>query len=453
VKQDSIRHTHLVVFSFIVPLALLVILYNNLESLKANDNLNWNTVKIISIGWGFISATVYGFFSGTRLINSLYGVAPLFIVSMISLHLIMNHYANITENNGIRKYVWPAIFFIFTIAMIIKGTNFHYKYIYREADVNQLTQRFNHPKLAGIHSTPDKVMVLEELLNYLNGRVKANDYFLAYNYIPMLYFLTHTRAAYGATWARDDWPLPLREKLLSEMIKKNRIPEYCIRMLTKPWDDWKTPMIYDRKSLLDLYVSENYYLEEIIYPFEIWHHGKGPKLRMFDLKPAAYSGLFYKWTGKEVVDMQDLARNVPPLVKLQERDKGDFNFSRVAGGNRKTIRVYLAQKGKPEGEEIQFGYSLGENGFNLKLQPKQRVIFIISARLSEKPKRPAELFIQDKKEGWEKNTIYIDKTPWEEYIVSKRIREDVSSVNLGIRWQPGTENEWLEIKDVRIFVD
>ena len=124
------------------------------------------------------------------------------------------------------------------------------------------------------------------------------------------------------------------------------------------------------------------------------------------------------------------------------------------------VALYCKSSGKNFPRRIQFGYRPKENGFNLELHPGQEVLFIISARASHLEKRfpyyNAVLYIQDKEDTnktWDRNRVAIYKTSWERYIVSKTIRDVASEVSLGIDWKPQTENDWLEIKDIRIIVN
>lgn len=94
--------------------------------------------------------------------------------------------------------------------------------------------------------------------------------------------------------------------------------------------------------------------------------------------------------------MHYLAKRTAPFVLQGYR--GDFNFTRITHKDGNAIRVSPHRRPKKDELDIQFGYTLHENGFDLKLQPVQEVIFIISARLSDKTKKPARLVIQDKAE-------------------------------------------------------
>ena len=439
------------IISFSLILGLASFFLNYKGDSKLSNDIRWIITRNLGLIWGFISFGLYGVSSGKIYIACLLGLSPIFIFGMVALYHFLNHLVIFRYTSSIKRLMWPAIVFLMIIPFLIAALNYNYNYIYREVEIEKLTSRFNHPKLKGIYSTPGKVFALEELLNYLQGKVKPGDYFLAYNYIPMLYFLTHTRPAYGAAWARDDWPISIRTNLVKKMIENNRIPPYCVRMLAYPWDNWNVGMPYKKDSPLDTFINSHYYLKKIIYPFEIWHFGYGPKLREFDKKRPNYESFFLNWDGPNTIKMSELSKIIPSLTIQGFR--GDFIFSRMPDKDGNIIRVYSFQPGQNGKREIQFGYTLKENGFNLKLHPGQNLILIISARLSNETGKPASIFIQDKTETWERNSTAINQGLWNEYIVAKRIRERATSVSLGIYWKPESETNWLEIKHARVYVE
>jgi len=435
------------VFAVILPLVGLFLKYS-VDS-QSSSNIKWNTARNSAIAWGFFLALIYGTTSGNSVLQCRNGIAPLLAVGVVALYRFVDEHAQ-SSGDSMRRVMWPVLPYLMIIPFGFAGLEYSYHNIYRDLDVDKLTAQFKHPKLKGIYSTPEKVATLEDLLDYLDERVKPRDYFLAYNYIPMLYFLTQSRPPYGAAWARDDWPLPVRQRLLNKMIQHDRIPEYCVRMLTWPVSSWKRVMPYDERGPLDLFVNSNYYLEHIIYPFEIWHRGKGPRLRAFDQMPPMFQDSFSNWKGPATVPMRELATKAAPLIVQGFR--GDFNFSKISDKDGERIRGCPFRKGEEGSMWVQFGYTSGENGFDLDLCPRQQVIFTISARLSEKPRRPALLFVRDKTTAWDTNSVSISKTSWERYIVSKRIRDGATILALGINWEPRDEGQWLEIKDIRIYV-
>jgi len=159
---------------------------------------------------------------------------------------------------------------------------------------------------------------------------------------------------------------------------------------------------------------------------------------------------FSNWDGKDTISMHELPETAPPLVLQGFR--GDFNFSRFPECGDNVIRVSPLKNGKKGDLVVQFGYSLNKNGFDLEIFPGQEVIFIVSARLSNKTKNPTAIFIQDKVETWDKESKKINKTSWEEYVVSKRIRPGYSELLLGINWKPQSKDHWLEIKNISVIV-
>jgi hypothetical protein len=133
--------------------------------------------------------------------------------------------------------------------------------------------------------------------------------------------------------------------------------------------------------------------------------------------------------------------------------RGDFTFSSIREKGRTGIRI-SPPKEAPGGKIwIQFGYAVGRNGFQLNLEEGRQITITVSARRSGGQKKPAVLFIRDREEKWQMNAVLIDRNPWEDYIVSKRIRRDAAAVELGILWEPERVDAWMEIRDLRVYVD
>jgi len=239
---------------------------------------SWKLIRLGTVLWGLILVLIYAVSATGSWGTGVQGTAVLFSVGMLSFFV---HNGLLLEKSG--KTVWNCLGIFVLTVFFMAGMKYNYNNIYRDSEVSNLITPFRHHKLRGIYSTPGKVKVIEEVLSYLERRVRPGDLMLAYNYIPMLYFLTDTRPSYGAAWARDDWPLSVKKKLLEEMISKKRIPEYCIRMLTSSaYADWNKVVTYDENSFLHNYVTMNYQLEKVIYPFEILRYNKEPGSGKYD---------------------------------------------------------------------------------------------------------------------------------------------------------------------------
>ncbi len=268
-NMDTVR-LELIFFITLFTLAVLFItsLLNQNDEHKNTCKPSWAIVKNILAGWGIILSLIYAV-SSTSASNCIMGIMPLFLICMFSLHKMSTKDMNDAFANNQVKKIGPVLFYLIVAALFYAAFMYNMRYVYRETDFRTLNYPFKHAKLTGIYSGREKVETTEALLSYLDKRVKPNDYFLAYNRIPLLYYLTHTRPAYGTVWISDTYPVELRKKLLDRMIRRGRIPEYCVRMLAEPEGNWKTNILYDKNSPLNLYVTQNYYVDKIIYPFEI----------------------------------------------------------------------------------------------------------------------------------------------------------------------------------------
>jgi hypothetical protein len=449
-RTDGIFWFYKFMFSYAALLAVAGLCFDIWSGSGDEYELSWRWVLYGGIAWGLFSSAIFGVSSGGGLRNSLLGFAPLFILGVIASFRALALYVRRINREAGRRLMQPLIILMVPVFFLVASMKYSYGNVYREAGVELLTEKFNHPRLKGIHSTAQKVRALEGLLDYLHQRIKPGDYLLAYNYVPMLYFLTQTRPAYRATWARDDWPVSLRQDMVDYMQDRNRVPEYCVRMVAWPEGHWRTPMPYKEDSPLDIFVSLNFYLEKTFYPFEVWRRGPGPKYRLYSNLRPAFEASFLVWNGPETVSTALLSETSPPLV-LQGRS-GEFKFSRVKYEDHVAVRITPEQDIQIPQWDVQFGYTLNRNGFELQVRPGQKLAFMLSARLSDVSHVSSSLFIQDRTEEWERNAVSIAKRTWQEYIVTKTIRDRFSEILLGIAWQPLNKDQWLEIRNVRVFV-
>lgn len=172
---------------------------------------------------------------------------------------------------------------------------------YLDDTMNNLNTPFTKGKLRGIYSTRQRVENIESLLNQLEPLVKRGDYLLAYDDLPLLYYLTDTRPAINTVWSTKKWPLEIREKSVEYMIANNRAPEYAVRLKVNPCDigvrmkeepgaarNWwkrltkpkqiqrppeKRPISYysdPAKDPVNYFIESKYALYDEVGDFEIW---------------------------------------------------------------------------------------------------------------------------------------------------------------------------------------
>ncbi len=167
-------------------------------------------------------------------------------------------------------------------------------------------------------------------------------------------------------------------------------------------------------------------------------------------KTPDFSADFRNWRGPDSVE-NDIARAAPPLV-LHDY-KGKFIFRRITDKGGNVVRVSLSPRDIVPFPAIAFGYASNDNGFNLKFHPGQEVVFVLSVRVSGGTGKQPSVFIMDKDAGaGEIASEPITQTLWKQYSVSKRIRNGAVALGVGVIWYPENKDQWLEIKDARIYV-
>ncbi len=277
-KGNDIRWFHKFLLGYSLVLVFFGVVYGFFEKDKNDEPTQWRSVYKLGVAWGLVSVIVYGVSSGGGFRNSLLGIAPLFVLGSLQVYDMTKSGRIISGLGEIHGAILSVVMTAIVISFSIVSVRLSYHNIYRDVSVGKLTSRFANPKLRGIYTTREKVEVLEQLLNYLNGKIRPGSFFLAYDYIPMLYFLTTTRPSYGTVWARSDWPLPVRTLLVEKMVRGKKFPKYCVRIRVMPIGNWAvkgTPIKYSPSDPLNAFVKSNYCLEKTIGPFEIWKQRLG----------------------------------------------------------------------------------------------------------------------------------------------------------------------------------
>ena len=103
---------------------------------------------------------------------------------------------------------------------------------------------------------------------------------------------------------------------------------------------------------------------------------------------------------------------------------------------------------------IQFGFSYPSVGLDLNIEAGDLVGFQAYVRMSKQSFSKPELFIQDKTKtkGWSRETIQWKKKKWKNIFLTRKIRDGFTDIQMGIVWEPESDQEWLEIKRFRIYV-
>jgi hypothetical protein len=195
------------------------------------------------------------------------------------------------------------------------------------------------------------------------------------------------------------------------------------------------------------YTETPYFFLTLVY--------QNPSYVVYGLEEPSFDKTYslpFGWQGADTVHIKDLPQTALPLRVSGHR--GDFTFSHIAGDDGDVIQVSPVPGGadESEGQIVQFGWWLEDEENGLEIPPGHVVYLSLWARLSAPPGR-AELFVQDRAGTWEKSSVPIEEgTSWQQYRVVREIRDGATEVILGVIWQPKIEEEWLEIRDMYIYV-
>lgn len=436
-------------FQFVFVLTLSTICWDVLRSrIQGNFDPEWNIDRNTCLAWGMAGAILLGLTSTGGIRNSMLAIGPLAMVALIGLYRTYRKLAVSTEVAISSTAISSSFVLAIPILLLARGMLYSYDNVYRDAQPGQLTQYFSHKKLSGIRSSPKKVQALERVLSYLEGKVQKGDYFLAYNYIPILYFLTDTRPALRVAWARDDWSIALRRQLVEDMVAAGRLPEYVVRAVGWPEQKWNIGMPYLDSSPLNQYVMSHYVFERQYYPFEIWRRGSGVPYQTIDKWPLVFSYSL----GDRGSPSGDVATGfssiLAPLDLLGLR--GNFLFSLSKENGTPHLRL---QSGEPRGAEklvLKLGLGQGRNGFGIAGLAGKEVVFSVSAKVSEPESANASVFIQDKDLAWKVNSVSISSSEWQRYVVSYRVGTDDSNLMLGIEWLPLGSGQTVDVREIEI---
>lgn len=417
---------------------------------KGDDN-KWGVVRNMMLAWGFAAVGIYLASTDTGIRKAIQGVTPIFCALVADIYRMAGAEKTSWKWSEIHKN--PVKILILTILALffIEGANYYSKTIYHEGG-KALTSEFKHPKLKGIYSTPEKVKAIEDILGYMKDKVKRGDYMLCYNYIPMMYFLTDTRAAYPITGSGGYAALLIEKEMTEDMIRRGRIPKYCIRMKVVPATTWDYPMRYMEGQPLDIYVMAKYYLKKSLFPFEVWERKSGDKKGVYPGEKPVFAQLFYKWDADgSIIPAPLIEKTAPPITLLNL--KGPFVFQRLRSGGQDILAVIPGQKQFSSKNSVLFGYTWPNKNAVRKIKKGDNIVFKVSARVNNYALGcSASIFIRSNS-GSQKNVCSIDSASWKDYSVSMIASMDNEEFLLPIFFSPSSPRETLEIKDVAVFVE
>ena len=119
-------------------------------------------------------------------------------------------------------------------------------------------------KLQGILTTSDRAYTVDRLAEAVELYSEPGDRILAYENLPILYYLTDRLPSTRTTWLGEFLNRPLRESILQDMITRGRTPQLVVRATQTRWSEKEQEL-----DPIDKYVRDHYKVVDEIDGFQI----------------------------------------------------------------------------------------------------------------------------------------------------------------------------------------
>lgn len=157
---------------------------------------------------------------------------------------------------------------LFAISLIVFLLLLAYRHTYRDSlDRFEMIHSVKHSSLKGIYTTKERARSVQELLDAANIYVKADDYLLACESIPMFHFLTKTKPYLYNAWPMLYMPATFTQKLEKAVTEKTKLPiavRAKVNMRSFQWPkDKMEPTLSERdnanRKTINDFILENEY--------------------------------------------------------------------------------------------------------------------------------------------------------------------------------------------------
>jgi hypothetical protein len=222
----------------------------------------WDLVYLTFLPASLLFALTHGVLS-TQAFKMMFAVVPLTALGVVAVYRLLVGSTQAADHRAGAALCMTT----FCLALGIASFSARLQYNYQGPPLTALTKQFSHPLLSHIYSDPTQVAALDSTLHYLSGHVKRGDFLLAYDEIPLLYYLTQTRPAVDHSWSSKLIPLQVRTQSVAKMIQGGRIPRYAVRCIASPFGPYSTDPAQDP---IHAFVSRNFTRQAAFPPFEVW---------------------------------------------------------------------------------------------------------------------------------------------------------------------------------------
>jgi hypothetical protein len=146
-----------------------------------------------------------------------------------------------------------------------------------EGPLGQLDTMPTATKLQGIYTSSERAHTVDRLVEAVRLNSESGDRILAYEGLPMLYYLTDRLPSTNKTWLVEEFDRSFRESILQDMISRDRTPQLVVRAtyltIDKNWPSERRPLRWDEGEQeadpIDAYVREHFRIVDDIDGFQV----------------------------------------------------------------------------------------------------------------------------------------------------------------------------------------
>lgn len=151
------------------------------------------------------------------------------------------------------------------------------RFPYRSGSIGEQVAVPATPKLSGILTTSDRAYTVDRLVKAIDLYSKPGGRILAYEHLPMLYYLANRLPSTNTSWVTPTFDKSLREAILEDMISRGRTPQLVVRAtyttVDPRWPTVRSPIAWGQNQQetdpIDKWVREHYKTIEEIDGFQI----------------------------------------------------------------------------------------------------------------------------------------------------------------------------------------
>jgi hypothetical protein len=223
---------------------------------------DWNVLRLVCL---LLVASVFvliGVSAGSGIRKTVFMIGPAFLVGVVAICRVARRIMCAKSAASYSVTAAAAGLCILLAVLSFRVNREMLSLIHRDAPRSELTASFESELLAGVYTSPKRVHQIDGLLDFLADRLQPGDFFLAYDEIPAIYFLTRTRPATNYVWARASrYDRSIRRDSVHMMVERGRVPRYCLRNSAWPYGrPWAQIPVDIRRSIdpFDQFVRRHY---------------------------------------------------------------------------------------------------------------------------------------------------------------------------------------------------